>query len=81
MIWHLDYTDEASATAFTRSYQEFQHTAFQQEPSSRVRESLTDGFSSATESMRTLFPGVCLGQCVLKSGICYSKNSQGNSNT
>ncbi len=33
VIWHLGYTEEASATAFTRSYGTFQRAASQQEPS------------------------------------------------
>jgi hypothetical protein len=37
VIWHLGYTEAASAAAFTRSYQEFQRAASQQEPSYRVR--------------------------------------------
>ena len=37
VIWHLGYTEEASAAAFTQSYQEFQRAASQQEPSYRVR--------------------------------------------
>ena len=58
--WHLGYTEEASATAFTESYGEFHHVASQQEPSYRVKGVLTDGFDSTTKSMRTLFPGVAL---------------------
>ena len=64
VIWHLGYTTEASAAAFTQSYQEFQRTARQQEPSYRVRGVLTDGFDSTTKSMRTLFPGARLGFCL-----------------
>jgi hypothetical protein len=64
VIWHLGYTEEASASAFTQSYQEFQRAAFQQEPSYRVRGVLTDGFDSTTKSMRTLFPGARLGNCL-----------------
>ena len=63
-IWHLGYTEEASAAAFTQSYGEFQRAAFQQEPSYRVRGILTDGFDSTTKSMRTLFPGARLGNCL-----------------
>jgi hypothetical protein len=37
VIWHLGYTEDASAAAFTQSYQEFQCAASQQEPSYRVR--------------------------------------------
>ena len=64
VIWHLGYTTEASAAAFTESYQAFQRAASQQEPSYRVRGSLTDGFDSTVKSMRTLFPGVRLGNCL-----------------
>ena len=61
VIWHLGYTEDASAAAFTQSYQAFQRAAVQQEPAYRVRGILTDGFDSTTKSMRTLFPGARLG--------------------
>src|SRR5215211_8782735 len=48
VIWHLGYTEDASAVAFTKSYQEFQRAASQQDPSYRVRGILTDGFDSTT---------------------------------
>ena len=64
IIWHLGYTKDASARAFTESYQEFQRAAVQQEPAYRVRDILIDGFDSTTKSMRTLFPGVRLGNCL-----------------
>jgi hypothetical protein len=64
VIWHLGYTEEASAAAFTQSYREFQRAAYQHEPSYRVRGVLTDGFDSTTKSMRTLFPGARLGFCL-----------------
>src|SRR6266446_8692792 len=64
VLWHLGYTTEASAAAFTQSYQAFQHAASQQNPSYRVRGILTDGFDSTTKSMRTLFPGARLGNCL-----------------
>src|SRR5712691_6808768 len=63
VLWHLGYTTEASAAAFAESYQVFQRAASQQEPSYRVRGILTDGFDSTVKSMRTLFPGACLGPC------------------
>src|SRR5229473_3382402 len=44
VLWHLGYTEEASAAAFTQSYRAFQHAAAQQEPSYRVKGVLTDGF-------------------------------------
>jgi hypothetical protein len=65
VIWHLGYTEEASAAAFTQSYREFQRVAYQREPSYQVRGVLTDGFDSTTKSMRTLFPGARLGNCLL----------------
>src|SRR3989440_2258209 len=64
VLWHLGYTEEASAAAFTQSYREFQRAAYQHEPSYRVRGVLTDGFDSTTKSMRTLFPGARLGFCL-----------------
>ncbi len=64
VIWHLGYTEDASAAAFTQSYSEFQRAASQQEPSYRVRGILTDGFDSTLKSMRTLFPGARLGNCL-----------------
>jgi len=64
VLWHLGYTEEASAVAFTQSYREFQRAAYQHEPTYRVRGILTDGFDSTTSSMRTLFPGTRLGFCL-----------------
>src|SRR6266850_5501605 len=55
VLWHLGYTEDASAAAFTQSYQAFQRAAVQQEPAYRVRGILTDGFDSTTKSMRALF--------------------------
>jgi hypothetical protein len=64
VIWHLGYTENASAAALTQSYAEFQCAASQQEPSYRVRGILTDGFDSTTKSLHTLFPGARLGNCL-----------------
>src|ERR671930_119860 len=64
VLWHLGYTTEASAAAFTQSYQEFQRVAVDQEPSYRVKGVLTDGFDSTTKSLRMLFPGARLGTCL-----------------
>jgi hypothetical protein len=64
VLWHLGYTEAASAVAFTQSCQEFQRAAVQQEPAYRVRGILTDGFDSTVKSMRTLFPGARLGTCL-----------------
>ena len=64
VIWHLGYTEAASAAAFTQSYQAFQRSASQREPSYQVRGILTDGFDSTTKSLRTLFPRARLGNCL-----------------
>jgi hypothetical protein len=64
VIWHLGSIEEASATAFTQSYGEFQRAASQQAPSYRVKGVLTDGVDSTTKSLRTLFPGARLGTCL-----------------
>jgi hypothetical protein len=63
VLWHLGYTEGASAAAFTASYEAFQHAALHQEPTYRVRSILTDGFDSTVKSMRALFPGARLGNC------------------
>jgi hypothetical protein len=42
----------------------FQQAALDQEPSYRVKGALNDGFDSTTKSMRTLFPGARLGNCL-----------------
>ena len=64
VLWYLGYTEEASAAAFTASYGEFHHAASQHEPSYQVKGALTDGFDSTTKSLRTLFPGARLGNCL-----------------
>jgi hypothetical protein len=64
VIWHLGYTEEASAAAFTQSYSVFQQAAAQQEPSYRVQGVLIDGFDSTAKSLRTLFPRARLGTCL-----------------
>src|SRR5467141_3564569 len=64
VIWHLGYSASKSALAFTESYGDFQRAALAHEPSYRVRGALTDGFDSTTKSMRTLFPGARVGNCL-----------------
>src|SRR5499427_9237552 len=64
VLWHLGYTEAASTAAFTQSYRAFQQAALQQEPSYRVRGIFIDGFDSTTSSLRTLFPGARLGNCL-----------------
>src|SRR6267142_782080 len=64
VLWHLGYTEAASMAAFTQSYRAFQQAALQHEPTYRVRGILTDGFDSTTKSMRALFPGARLGNCL-----------------
>ncbi len=64
VIWHPGYTEDASVAAFTQSYGGFQRAASQQEPSYRVQSVLTDGFDSTIKSIRTLYPGARLGNCL-----------------
>src|SRR2546423_5512161 len=64
VLWHLGYTDDASAAALTQSYGEFQRAASQQEPSYRVKGVLIDGFDSTAKSLRTLLPRARLGNCL-----------------
>jgi hypothetical protein len=64
LIWHLGYTEHASAVALTQSYGEFQRAASQQEPAHRVRGLLTDGFDRTPKGLQTLCPGARLGTCL-----------------
>ena len=65
VIWHLGYTEDASAAAFTQSYGRCSNARrSHQEPVYQVRGILTDGFDSTTKSLRTLFPGARLGNCL-----------------
>jgi hypothetical protein len=64
VIWHLGYTEAASAAAFPRSSRECQRATYQQEPSHRVRGVLPDGLDSTTKRRRTLCPGARLGFCL-----------------
>src|SRR5262249_7892321 len=64
VLWHLGDTEEAGAAALTQSYGVFQRAAFRHEPTYRVRAILTDGFDSTTKSLRTLFAGARLGNCL-----------------
>jgi hypothetical protein len=77
VLWHLGYAEHASAAAFTESYAAFQRAASQQEPSYRVRGILTDGFDSTLKSMRTLFPGARLGNCLRHALIKLPKKLAG----
>jgi hypothetical protein len=54
VLWHLGYTEEASAAAFTQSYGEFQRAAAQHEPSYRVKGVLIDGFDSTASATSCL---------------------------
>jgi hypothetical protein len=72
-IWHLGYTTEASAAAFTQSYGALQRAAVHQEPSYRVTGGLTDGFDSTTKRLRTLFPGVRVGLCLRHALLQHPK--------
>jgi hypothetical protein len=64
VIWHLGYSASKSAAAFTASYGEFQRLANQEDPSYQVQGALTDGFDSTASSIRALFPGARLGNCL-----------------
>ena len=64
-FWHLGYTEEASAGGFPPGRIEGSSVRHpEQEPSYRVKGVLTDCFDSTIKSMRTLFPGARLGNCL-----------------
>jgi hypothetical protein len=60
-IWPLGSTAHARAAAVTASSGTCHRAASQQEPSSRVRGLLTEGFDRTTTSRRTLLPGARRG--------------------
>ncbi|MDH3604251.1 MAG: hypothetical protein OEU26_31995, partial [Candidatus Tectomicrobia bacterium] len=57
-------SESKSAVAFTESYGAFQRAALEHEPLYQVKGALIDGFDSTAISMRTLFPGARLGNCL-----------------
>ncbi len=65
VIWHLGYTTDKSAEAFEASYAQFQQDALEMNPSYGAKGILTDGFESTIKSMRALFPGAAIGNCLL----------------
>jgi len=65
IIWHLGYAEDKSAEAFEASYQQFKEAALAVDPDYRPRGILTDGFESTRKSMRRLFQGVPLGNCLM----------------
>lgn len=65
VIWHLGYVTDKSAAAFKGSYGKFRQSAQHLDPGYRVKGILTDGFESTIKSLRSLFPGVRIGNCVL----------------
>jgi hypothetical protein len=64
VIWPVGDTEDARALAVTPSSLACQQVAVQQEPASRVRGLLTEGFDSTVKRLRTLCPGVRLGYCL-----------------
>jgi hypothetical protein len=64
VLWQRGYTEEASAAALTRSSRELPRAAYPQEPTSRVRGILPEGFDSTTSRRPTLCPGARLGFCL-----------------
>lgn len=72
LIWHPGYSEDKSAASFEQSYGQFQQAALNISPSWKVRGILTDGFESTIGSMRRLFPGASVGNCILHAAkkIC-----------
>lgn len=65
IIWHLGYVTDKSAAAFKRSYGNFRQSAQHVAPNYQVKGILTDGFESTIKSLRSLFPGARIGNCIL----------------
>ena len=73
VIWHLGYTEDKTADAFETSYGQFQQATALIEPEYQPEAILTDGFESTRKSLRTLFPGASLGNC-----LCHATNRIGS---
>ena len=65
VIWHLGYTIDKSAAAFEASYRQFHQGALMIDSSYSALGILTDGFESTIKSLRNLFHGVLIGNCLL----------------
>ena len=65
LIWHPGYTADKSADSFEESYRLFREAGLRINPSWKVRGILTDGFESTVGSMKNLFPGAVIGNCIL----------------
>lgn len=65
LIWYLGYIGDKSAASFEQSYKLFQQAGLRINPSWKVRGILTDGFESTISSMKKLFPGAVIGNCIL----------------
>lgn len=64
VIWHLGYAEDKSVDAFETAYGQFQQATLVIEPEYQPEAILTDGFESTRKSLRTLFPGAALGNCL-----------------
>ena len=65
VLWHIGYTEDKSAAAFEASYGQFRDAALTHDPSWKVRGVLTDSFESTVGTMKKLFPGARIGNCLL----------------
>jgi hypothetical protein len=75
VLWYLGYTTEASAAAFTESYQAFQRAALQQEPSYRA--------SKGCSSMASTAPRRVCGPCFrgrVSASACATRSSNSRRN-
>jgi len=65
IIWHIGYAEDKSAAAFEASYGQFRQAGLTHDPSWNVRGILTDSFESTVGTMKKLFPGARIGNCLL----------------
>ncbi len=65
LIRYPGYTGDKSAASSEQSYRLFQQAGLRIRPSWKVGGILTDGFESTIGSMKKLFPGAVIGNCIL----------------
>jgi hypothetical protein len=65
VIWHLGYSEGATAEKFKASYAQFQQIALKEDPTYHPEGILTDGYESTRLSLKELFPLVFIGYCLL----------------
>ncbi len=77
VLWLLKYMKNKSEKTFNASYGEFKEAALAIDPSYNVDGILTDGYDTTVKSMRRLFPGAKIGNCLMHAYQKVGKKLKG----